>query len=37
MKRLKTLLLDGCVYCLIGTISVLSLASVATLIWVYSL
>ena len=34
MKRLKTLLLDGCVYCLIGTISVhwCSLCSGGTLL-----
>ena len=37
MKRVKNLLLDGCVYCFLGAISVVSLASAATLIWVYSL
>ncbi len=35
--HLKKLLLDGCMYCFLGAVTVVSLASAATLIWVASL
>ncbi len=37
MSRIKQIFLDGCVYCFIGTVSIVSLASAATIIWVLAL